>query len=80
MCEAVLEPHSLCAATPANHRVCRAGSQRCFPSVCSYVLISTGDVDGIAFAGLLKMRRRCACCAKTRKLQKRGKAGETKGV
>lgn len=56
--------------TPANHGVCRARSQCCFLTVCSYVLISTGDVDKIVFTGLLKMRQSCAGCAKTRKLQK----------
>lgn len=71
-----LDP-TLCHA-PANHGVCRARSQCCFPTVFSYVFISTG-VKKIVFTGLLKMRRSRTRCAKTRKLQK-GKGEGKRGM
>lgn len=61
--------------TPANHCVCRAGSQLLFfccffPTVCSYVFISTG-VKGIVFTGLLKTRRGGTCFAKGSQIAKK---------
>lgn len=69
------------ANTPANHRVCRVGSQRCFPSARGCVLTSTGDAGnkkrrGIALAGLFEgeaaLRKRFTNLEKTEWRKQRG--------
>lgn len=80
MCEAVLESRSLCAVHLPITVFVEPDHSVVFRVYAAMYLFPLVMWIGLHSLGLLKMRRCRACCAKTRKLQKRGKAGETKGV